>query len=202
MNFLHLIKTGGFVMYPLLVFSILIWAILFERIWFLNKFKKQFRSLNRKLLSLYKEQKKHEIRGLIESCDGLLYTTYQALLSQLPTEEKYQLFNRRMQEIQALTKGPLWTLATIASAAPFVGLFGTVIGIIRSFEDIAQTGKGGFSVVAAGLSEALIATATGIIVAVVAVLLYNYLMTYINKINLEFKNSFLDIAAEHGNQEV
>jgi biopolymer transport protein ExbB/TolQ len=192
MNFLHLIKTGGFVMYPLLIFSVLIWAILFERIWFLHYFRQLIVKLNGQIKDLSTQSKKHEIAGLVKACDPNVAVCYTALIEQA-NEASIQ---RRLQEIFALLKKRLWILATIASAAPFIGLFGTVIGIIRSFEDIAQTGKGGFSIVAAGLSEALVATATGIIVAVTAVLIYNYLMNKINALNLEFRNNFLDLADE------
>ena len=66
---------------------------------------------------------------------------------------------------------------TIASAAPFIGLAGTVVGILRAFNEMARKGAGGFTVVAAGISEALVATAAGIVVAVVAVIAFNALQT-------------------------
>jgi biopolymer transport protein ExbB/TolQ len=69
----------------------------------------------------------------------------------------------------------LWILGTVGSSAPFVGLLGTVIGIVRAFEDMAGSGSAGFAVVAAGIAEALVATAAGIVVAVVAVIAYNAL---------------------------
>jgi len=191
MNFLHLIKTGGFVMYPLLIFSILIWAIFFERLWFLHYFSNLFEKLNAQIKELFAQKKHHEISGLLKACDPNISQCYGTLLDQQHNEDAQ---HRRLLEIHALLKKRLWLLATIASAAPFVGLFGTVIGIIRSFEDISKTGKGGFSIVAAGLSEALVATATGIIVAVTAVLIYNYLMSKINTLNLKFSNRFLDLS--------
>jgi biopolymer transport protein ExbB/TolQ len=196
MNFLHLIQTGGFVMYPLIIFSVIAWAIFFERIWFLHQFQNNFRSLNKKVQDFHSQGKKQELRGFIEEIDNFLKVAYLSLLSTFQGDEKHAEQHRRLQEVYAIQKHSLWALATIASASPFVGLFGTVTGIIRSFSDIARTGKGGFTVVAAGLSEALIATATGIIVAVVAVLIYNYLLSKINRVNLEFKNKFLDIAAQ------
>lgn len=196
MNFLQLIQAGGFVMYPLIIFSIIVWAIFFERIYFIYQFQNNFRSLNTKVQEFHTQNKKHELRGLIEGTNNFLRESYLSLISNFQGDDKQAEQYRRLQEVYAIQKSSLWALATIASAAPFVGLFGTVIGIIKSFEDIAKTGKGGFSVVAAGLSEALVATATGIIVAVVAVLIYNYLLSKINKVNLEFKNKFLDIAAQ------
>ncbi len=196
MNFLHLIQTGGFVMYPLIIFSIVVWAIFFERLWFLKQFQASFRTLNKKVIDLQGNGQSDELKGFIAANSSLLKDTYLSLFSSLKGDDKQAIHHRRLQEVYALEKGSLWALASIASAAPFIGLFGTVIGIIRSFSDIAKTGKGGFAVVSAGLSEALVATATGIIVAVTAVLIYNYLLSKINKVNLEFKNNFLDIAAE------
>ena len=196
MNFLHLIQTGGFVMYPLIIFSVIAWAIFLERMWFLYQFQNNFRGLNKNVKELYSAGKKQELKSLIEGTNNFLRVAYLSLFSKFHDDERQAEQHRRLQEVFAIQKHSLWALATIASASPFVGLFGTVTGIIRSFADIAKTGKGGFTVVAAGLSEALIATATGIIVAVVAVLIYNYLLSRINRINLEFKNSFLDIAAQ------
>src|SRR5512134_2021738 len=78
-------------------------------------------------------------------------------------------------------------LATVGATAPFVGLFGTVWGIMTAFRNMAATGQGGFTVVAAGISEALIATAAGIAVAIEAVVLYNWLNTHVQRLALQFK---------------
>ena len=64
----------------------------------------------------------------------------------------------------------IWVLATAGASAPFIGLFGTVVGILVAFQSMAIMGTGGFSVVAAGISEALISTALGLAVAIVAVI--------------------------------
>ena len=78
------------------------------------------------------------------------------------------------REIADLRRG-LGGLATIASAAPFVGLFGTVVGIINAFRSMASSGQGGLAAVSAGISEALVTTAFGLLVAIPAVMVYNYL---------------------------
>jgi len=65
-------------------------------------------------------------------------------------------------------------LATLANVSPFIGLFGTVLGIIEAFQAIARTGAGGLAVVSAGIAEALVATAAGLFVAIPAVVAYNY----------------------------
>ena len=88
----------------------------------------------------------------------------------------------------------MWMLGTIASSAPFVGLFGTVWGIMESFKKIGASGKAGFNVVAGSISEALIATGAGILVAVIAVMIYNYLNTKIANTATNFKYSLGDLA--------
>jgi biopolymer transport protein ExbB len=80
-------------------------------------------------------------------------------------------------------KQRLWLLATIGSTAPFVGLFGTVVGIIRAFFSMSAQGMGGFKVVSAGLSQALVATAGGLIIAVYTLIAYNYFVARLNALS-------------------
>ncbi len=80
-------------------------------------------------------------------------------------------------------------LATIGATAPFVGLFGTVVGIINAFQGMALTGSGGIGAVSAGISEALIATAFGLFVAIPAVWAYNYFTTKVEGFTVEMDNS-------------
>ncbi len=86
-------------------------------------------------------------------------------------------------EASAELKRGIWIIGTVGSLAPFVGLFGTVVGIIRGFADLAGSEGGGFAVVAASLSEALVATAAGLGVAIAALTLYNYLNTRVGAIS-------------------
>jgi biopolymer transport protein ExbB len=76
-------------------------------------------------------------------------------------------------------------LASIGSVAPFVGLLGTVVGIITAFQGIAATGSGGLGAVSAGIAEALVETALGLVVAIPAVLFFNQLNTKINAVETE-----------------
>src|SRR5579883_2322586 len=89
-----------------------------------------------------------------------------------------------MEHLNALERN-LGIVGTIAVIAPFVGLFGTVLGIIRAFDDIALKGNSTPAVVAAGVSEALITTASGLIIAVIAVVFFNYFKTRIKAYNQE-----------------
>lgn len=120
----------------------------------------------------------------LESCKGAMQRTTSAEISRL---ERY-----------------LGSLATLGNVSPFVGLFGTVLGIIRAFEAIAKTGAGGIGTVSAGIAEALVATAAGLFVAIPAVIAYNY---FIGRVKLftaamdsaasEMVDRLLDRAARH-----
>ncbi|MEO1227477.1 MAG: MotA/TolQ/ExbB proton channel family protein [Myxococcota bacterium] len=91
-----------------------------------------------------------------------------------PGHSVAQAAERERQRFRLWLRRRLWALGTVGALAPFVGLFGTVIGIIRAFSDIAESEAGGFAVVAEGVSEALWATAGGILIAILAASLYNY----------------------------
>lgn len=86
------------------------------------------------------------------------------------------------QEVHRLERG-LSFLATTGSSAPFIGLFGTVVGIINSFQGIAASGSASLAVVAPGIAEALIATAVGLLAAIPASVFYNYFATHIGEIS-------------------
>ncbi|HEY0838632.1 MAG TPA: MotA/TolQ/ExbB proton channel family protein [Vulgatibacter sp.] len=94
---------------------------------------------------------------------------------------------RERAQVGLKLRSRLWILGTIGATAPFVGLFGTVVGIMRAFKDMAAHPGGGFGVVAAGISEALVATAAGIAVAIEAVVLYNYFSSRVAALLLHFK---------------
>jgi len=89
---------------------------------------------------------------------------------------------RQFEEVEA-SGSYLWILGTIGSSAPFIGLFGTVVGIMRAFHSMALVGTGGFGVVAGGISEALIATALGLAIGIVSLVFYNYLQNRVERID-------------------
>lgn len=96
------------------------------------------------------------------------------------------LATKRMEERLKLEKN-LGVLGTLGNTAPFIGLFGTVVGIIRAFRDLAASGGGGPSVVAKGIAEALVATAAGLLVAIPAVIVYNYFMKKVKVVGVEME---------------
>ena len=78
-------------------------------------------------------------------------------------------------------------LGTLGNSAPFIGLFGTVVGIIKAFRDLALAGTGGPTIVAAGIAEALVATAAGLVVAIPASILYNYFMRTVKTLSVQME---------------
>ena len=100
---------------------------------------------------------------------------------------------RAIQRATALTSNDLKkgipSLATIGATAPFVGLLGTVVGVINAFAGIGAQGSAGLGAVSAGISEALIETALGLVVAIPAVWLYNYFTGRLEYFNVEMDNS-------------
>jgi biopolymer transport protein ExbB/TolQ len=112
---------------------------------------------------------------------------------QLTRDDLLDTVRRAIQRATALTgndlKKGVSSLATIGSTAPFVGLLGTVVGVISAFQGIAATGSGGIGSVSAGISEALVETALGLVVAIPAVWFYNYLTGRLEYFNVEMDNS-------------
>ena len=106
---------------------------------------------------------------------------------------------RERQAVGLRLRANLWMLGTVGAAAPFIGLFGTIAGIMRAFHQISVTGQGGFAVVAEGISEALVTTAGGIVSAVLAVILYNYFQSRVSRTLVELKlvaDEFLEVLKE------
>ncbi|HKY33446.1 MAG TPA: MotA/TolQ/ExbB proton channel family protein [Candidatus Polarisedimenticolia bacterium] len=109
------------------------------------------------------------------------------------TVDVIEAVRRALERATVLTsaelKAKLGGLGTIGSTAPFIGLFGTVLGVITAFEGMAKSGSGGLGSVSAGIAEALIETAFGLFVAIPAVMMYNYFQGRIERFEVEMSNS-------------
>ncbi len=171
-------------MYPLLIFSLVGWAVIFERLWHFRRLGNDLRAFHLEAINALLRNEREHLRELCKTYSYLptarLVTT---ALERLHAKDERlrdrwaEALERRRQLINQDLRKNLWVLGTIGSASPFVGLFGTVVGILQSFHHMAEKGTGGFAVVASGISEALIATAAGIVVAVIAVIAYNAFQT-------------------------
>jgi biopolymer transport protein ExbB len=117
-----------------------------------------------------------------------------------PFDHTQRFLERYLEEIAGDLRSGLAVLASVGSTAPFVGLLGTVLGIISAFQGIASAGSGGLAAVSAGISEALIETALGLVVAIPAVLAFNYLSTKIGHEEMTLRNAsghLLDTIEDH-----
>ena len=174
---LGMLKQGWHTTIPLGIASILSLAIVLERLWRYRGLDASTRELTRSVVDALVRRDVATVRSLCERArtpaagiflDGLRWKNI--ALEDLDRV----LATSRQEAVHGLRRG-LWVLGTVGSLAPYVGLFGTVIGIIRAFHSMATEGVGGFEVVAAGISEALVATAAGLFVAIIALLFFNYL---------------------------
>jgi len=112
--------------------------------------------------------------------------------SEIPGEE-IEASKRALERAEAIVhaemKRGVSSLATIGSTGPFVGLFGTVVGIINAFRGITTEKSTGLGAVAGGISEALVTTAVGLVVAIPAVMMFNYFTNRIEAFDVEMGNS-------------
>lgn len=133
--------------------------------------------------------------ALVEYREGI-----DALASHGPDEigdfDLIDAVNRAIERVKerelANLKNGLGGLASISSAAPFIGLFGTVVGIINAFRSMAASGQGGLASVSAGIAEALFTTAIGLLVAIPALMAFNYFTNTIEKMHVDMN----DISSE------
>ncbi len=174
-SLIDMMIRGWPVLAILLVMSIFSVTIIVDRVRLIRRFKVNERSFMARLLRLLAEQGHTAAVEFCRKYDFPIAAVSAEILSQAGGREAKE---RAMQHgIQAQVRkleSMVPVLGTVAGTAPFVGLFGTVIGIIKAFASIAANSGGGPEVVSAGIAEALITTACGLVVAIPALIGYNY----------------------------
>lgn len=124
---------------------------------------------------------------------GLQSFQFESATSPLSQVEIVEAAGRAVERAALLTtsdfKRGIGGLATIATLTPFIGLFGTVVGIIKAFTGMALTGSGGIGAVSAGIAEALVSTAIGLAVAIPAAWVFNYFTNQLERLQVEMSNS-------------
>ena len=191
------------VIFLLLLASIISWMVIFERWIFLNRSKQElihFEDLfwsDAGLEAVFQqgEEENHMVIGA-ESIFRSGYQEYKNVKGQdLEPETILEGAERAMRislsREQSTIEKNLPFLATLASASPYVGLFGTVWGIMNSFRGLAETNQATLSTVAPGISEALIATAIGLFAAIPALIAYNRYTTLVETLVSNFED-FMD----------
>ncbi len=189
--FLHAGFVVKAVMLLLLMASIMTWTLIFQRVWFFKQKKNQFEGFNRRFwgssdLSLLYADVDHKV----EERDGLS-AIFHAGFKEFLRLRSFKVFSfepieRVMQishtkEVQRLEQHLPW-FASVGSISPYIGLFGTVWGIMTSFQALGQAQQATIAMVAPGISEALVATALGLFTAIPAVIAYNRFSTRANEI--------------------
>lgn len=188
---LHLLHQGGLTVYPLAICSVIVLGILMERLLCYRNLQAECRELTLRMVALLTKRDVVGARRLAEQTKSPMGAVFLEALNwrNIALEDLDRILTTaRLEAVTGLKRG-LWVLGTIGSLAPFIGLFGTVVGILKSFAEMAKQGTGGFETVAAGLSEALVATAAGLGVAIVAVAFFNYLQVRVGAIAATFARS-------------
>jgi biopolymer transport protein ExbB len=185
-NIFTMIQQGWYATYPLLAISVICVTIILERIWTLAGVVSRTRQSAERMIEPLRQGKIRDALEQLKGRRGAGERIFHELVSEAQSADRPRLAEideeRRFAELQQL-RGLIWVLATSGASAPFIGLFGTVVGILVAFQAMAEQGTGGFSVVARGISEALISTALGLVVAIIAVIFYNYFAQKIERIN-------------------
>ena len=187
LDFWTLIQQGAISTYPLLLCSVLVLGVAIERAVALRGALSSAGRLTGEVVPLvwrhgYTDAETHVERSGPSPMKRIFAEVLKSR-QELGTPQLERLASdRQFEEIQG-AGSYLWILGTIGAAAPFIWLFGTVVGIIRAFHAMALAGTGGFGVVAAGISEALIATALGLAVGIASVVLYNFFQARVEQID-------------------
>ena len=190
------------VVFLLLIMSVWSLAVMIDRALYFSAARKQSREFAPKVAGALKEGRLDEaIKVADRSKKSHLAEVVTAGLQEFRnygsggtvTEDQVEASQRALERSEAIVhaklKRGLGGLATIGSTAPFIGLFGTVIGILDAFQSIATNKTSGIGAVAGGISEALVTTAFGLFVAIPAVMAFNYFTNRVEAFDVEMDNS-------------
>src|SRR5688572_23493341 len=209
--------VGKFVLVALFVFSIVSWALIVEKFWRFRKMRGQ----TVEFMTIFHQSRRPS--GVLGAAKGFpdspLARMYAAAHPELSRPEildramqgdgfpadRLEAVHRALRRTAAIEVARMERylpfLATTASASPFIGLFGTVWGVMTAFHGIGREGSAGLAVVAPGISEALIATAAGLAAAIPAVIAYNYFVNRVRSWSIEmdgFSLDFLNLLSRPG----
>src|ERR1700733_11298566 len=179
-GFIQTMKAGGVTLGIIVFCSVLALAVGIERVAALWRFLDRARTLGDTVKRGLYRGALAEARAACERSSSLAAEFFLVGFERHGRSSEAALeaaVDRERQRVALALKGQMWILGTIGAVAPFVGLFGTVWGILRAFEQIGVTHQAGIDTVGPGIAEALVTTAAGIIVAIEAVIVYNYFMS-------------------------
>ena len=199
-----ILNMAGYAMWAIVGLSVLTVAVALERLVVQWRFMDRARALADTVGRCLKRGAFDEARSACERSRSPLAEVFLVGYERLGRTKRENLaaaVDRERVRVMLGMKTRMWIIGTIGAIAVFVGLFGTVIGIQEAFGRIAETRSNDMAVVSGGLTEALYATAAGILVAVEAVVLYNFFNQRLGRIAIELKlltDEFLEQLDEHG----
>lgn len=185
---------GGDFMWPILALFVFGMAISFERFFSLTRASVNTRKFMEKIRNALEEGGIDEAKGVCENTRGPVASIFHAGL--MRTEKGIEhvekaIMNAGSIEMAFLERGLVW-LGTVISIAPMLGFTGTVVGMIKAFDDIAAANDISPSIVADGISVALLTTAFGLIVAIIIQLFHNFFISKVDRIVIDMEESSIE----------
>ncbi len=192
---LQLFYDGGLFMYPLLISLLLGLAVALERLWAISRASINTRRFLQRIKIALKEEGITAAQEICANTRGPVAAIFHAGLMRVDRGLEHvekAIENAGTIEMSFLEKGLVW-LATIANIAPMLGFLGTVSGMISAFAAIAEAGDIEPSIVASGISEALITTATGLAIAIPIQAFHNFFVSRIDRLIIDMEESANDL---------
>jgi biopolymer transport protein ExbB len=205
-TWMELVKAGGGTLLFILLCSVLVLGLAIERVVAMWGFIDRARTLAETVKRCLYRGAVAEARAACERSRSAVADLFLVGFERFgrSTDDAVQAaVERERQRIALALKGPLWMLGTVGATAPFIGLFGTVVGIMRAFNEIGVQHKAGIDVVGPGIAEALVTTACGIAVGILAVMVYNYFQARLLRTATELKllaEEFVELLREKKDQ--
>jgi biopolymer transport protein ExbB len=201
---LELVKAGGWLMWPIIACSVIAMAIVVERLWLYRKRRVLPANLVAQIWQLHQKNQLTDAHiATVRKSSPLGRILAAGLMNRRHAREvmKEAIEEEGRQVVHELERY-LNTLGTIANISPLLGLLGTVIGMIKVFAAITTSGVGNPTVLAGGISEALITTAAGLSVAIPALIFHRYLSGRVDRIVLSMEDQALKmVEVMHGERE-
>ena len=188
---IELYWTGGVFMHPILFCSVVGLGLIIERAWFFTRARTDTRRLMGEVLRTLQDQGLESAQRMLHARRGPIAAVLHSGLARAkrgPEAVEKAIETAASIEIALLERGLIW-LATVANIAPLLGFLGTVSGMIHAFEAIAAAEEVSAKLVATGISEALITTAAGLIVAIPVQAAHNYFVSRIDKFVIDIEES-------------
>lgn len=196
LSFWQMLLKGGITVFILIAISVISWWVIIERAIRFGRLRIDPRAFTDKIRKMISKKDYDGAASLCRSTPGPVPAVVLAgILNRGMDGEKLEAAMQRELNFEAgRMQQNLGILGSIGNVTPFIGLFGTVVGIIRAFHDLSMASGGGPAVVANGIAEALVATAMGLFVAVPAVIAYNFFVRAVDSVETECINAASEIS--------